>query len=237
MKAKLHHLIKSEGLTASRFAEMLEIQPAGVSHILAGRNKPSFDLLQKILRRFPKINPDWLLLDSEQMYRDGWNESGEAVGGATANGQFGGGENFGAGHNLGAGGVGAFGGSQNSGMPAGSLFGGVGGSATTPTGGANFPNGSGGGANFHGGQMGGQMGGPTGGVTGGANGGNFGGAAGGANGGANGGRTLGVGNLPFGEAHISTGVGNPPHLSNPRAGQPIQKIVIFYADGTFEAYF
>ncbi|WP_230312007.1 transcriptional regulator [Alistipes senegalensis] len=35
-----------------------------------GRNKPGFDLLQKILRRFPQINPDWLLLDSPQMYRD-----------------------------------------------------------------------------------------------------------------------------------------------------------------------
>jgi len=69
MKQKLQQLLKSEGLTASRLAEMLEIQPAGVSHLIAGRNKPSFDLLQKILRRFPDINPDWLLLDDEQMYR------------------------------------------------------------------------------------------------------------------------------------------------------------------------
>ena len=50
-------------------AEMLEIQPSGISHILSGRNKPGFDLLQKILRRFPRVNPDWLLLDSGQMYR------------------------------------------------------------------------------------------------------------------------------------------------------------------------
>ncbi|MFR6416030.1 MAG: helix-turn-helix domain-containing protein [Alistipes shahii] len=49
---------------------MLGINPAGISHILKDRNKPSFDLLQKILRRFPQINPDWLLLDSTQMYRD-----------------------------------------------------------------------------------------------------------------------------------------------------------------------
>ena len=27
-------------------------------------------MLQKILRRYPRLNPDWLLLDSENMYRD-----------------------------------------------------------------------------------------------------------------------------------------------------------------------
>lgn len=69
MREKLLVLIKNEGLTSSRLAELLGIQPSGISHILAGRNKPSFDFVQKILRRFPHINPDWLLLDSDQMYR------------------------------------------------------------------------------------------------------------------------------------------------------------------------
>lgn len=69
MREKLLDLMKNEGLKPSQLAELLEINPAGVSHILAGRNKPGFDLLQKILRRFPRINPDWLLLDSAQMYR------------------------------------------------------------------------------------------------------------------------------------------------------------------------
>ena len=69
MREKLQKLMASEQLTASRFAELLGIQPSGVTHLLGGRNKPSFDLVQKILRRFPHINPDWLLLDSEQMYR------------------------------------------------------------------------------------------------------------------------------------------------------------------------
>ena len=69
MREKLQKLMASEQLTASRFAELLGIQTSGVTHLLGGRNKPSFDLVQKILRRFPHINPDWLLLDSEQMYR------------------------------------------------------------------------------------------------------------------------------------------------------------------------
>ncbi len=70
MKEKIVQLMKSEGLTPSRMAEILEIQPSGISHLVSGRNRPSFDLLQKILRRFPNINPYWLMLDDEQMYRN-----------------------------------------------------------------------------------------------------------------------------------------------------------------------
>lgn len=70
MREKLHELMKREGLKPSQLAEKLGINPAGISHILAGRNKPGFDLLQKILRCFPQVNPDWLLLDSDQIYRD-----------------------------------------------------------------------------------------------------------------------------------------------------------------------
>lgn len=70
MREKLLVLMKNEGLTSSRLAELLGIQPSGISHILGGRNKPSFDFVQKVLRRFPRLNPDWLLLDSEQMYRN-----------------------------------------------------------------------------------------------------------------------------------------------------------------------
>lgn len=67
MNEKLRILIQSENLTASRLAEILEVKPAAVSHILSGRNKPSFELLCKIVNRFPQINPYWLLGDAEEM--------------------------------------------------------------------------------------------------------------------------------------------------------------------------
>ena len=70
MREKLLKLMEHEKLTASRLAELLGIRSSGISHILSERNKPSYDFLQKILRRFPNINPDWLLLDSDQMYRN-----------------------------------------------------------------------------------------------------------------------------------------------------------------------
>lgn len=69
MKGKLEFLLKNKALTATTLARMLEIQPSGISHILSGRNKPSFDLVVKILKAFPDLNPDWLLLDSDVIFR------------------------------------------------------------------------------------------------------------------------------------------------------------------------
>ena len=60
-------LMQSENLTASRLADILEVKPASISHILSGRNKPSFEMLCKLVNRFPQINPYWLLGDATEM--------------------------------------------------------------------------------------------------------------------------------------------------------------------------
>lgn len=70
MEDKLRKLMKQEGINSTRLAEMLGIQASGISHIMSGRNKPSYDFITKLLSRFPEINPDWLLLDKGPMYRD-----------------------------------------------------------------------------------------------------------------------------------------------------------------------
>ena len=75
MKEKLEYLLREKQLTATSLARLLEIQPSGISHIMSGRNKPSFDLVVKILSAFPDINPDWLLLDSDEVYRRGGTSS------------------------------------------------------------------------------------------------------------------------------------------------------------------
>ena len=67
----MEYLLREKQLTATSLARLLEIQPSGISHIMSGRNKPSFDLVVKILTAFPDINPDWLLLDSDEVYRRG----------------------------------------------------------------------------------------------------------------------------------------------------------------------
>jgi len=45
----------------SKFADEIGVQRPNMSHIVAGRNKPSLDFLQKIIQRYPDINTNWLL--------------------------------------------------------------------------------------------------------------------------------------------------------------------------------
>lgn len=75
MRDRLEKFIKSEGLTPTRFAEVMGVQPSSISHLLGGRNKPSYDFIEKMLLRFPKLNPDWLILGKGSVYR--WQEAPE----------------------------------------------------------------------------------------------------------------------------------------------------------------
>jgi transcriptional regulator with XRE-family HTH domain len=67
MKERINQVMKIEGLSSSKFAEEIGIQRAAMSHILNERNKPSADVLIKILTRFKDIDPGWLLLGTGQM--------------------------------------------------------------------------------------------------------------------------------------------------------------------------
>lgn len=62
--------MSAKGYTSQRFAEIMNVQPSGISHILAGRNKPRFDFLVRLLERFPDVSPDWLLLGNGPMFRE-----------------------------------------------------------------------------------------------------------------------------------------------------------------------
>jgi transcriptional regulator with XRE-family HTH domain len=70
MEDRLVALLKSEGINPTRFAERIGVQRSSMSHILSGRNKPSFDFIVKILDSFPSVNPDWLLRGKGLMYKD-----------------------------------------------------------------------------------------------------------------------------------------------------------------------
>lgn len=79
MKDRLQQLLTDKALTANKLAEMLEVQPSGISHILAGRNKPSIDFVTKLLTVFPDINPDWFILGTAPMYRSAIKRNAETV--------------------------------------------------------------------------------------------------------------------------------------------------------------
>lgn len=62
LKERLSHIIRAQNLTASQFAEKMQVQPANVSHLLSGRNKPSFEFLVKLKEVFPEYSFDWIIL-------------------------------------------------------------------------------------------------------------------------------------------------------------------------------
>lgn len=70
MEERLVQLLKTEGINPTRFAERIGVQRSSISHILSGRNKPSYDFIIKILDSFPAVNPDWLLRGKGLMYKN-----------------------------------------------------------------------------------------------------------------------------------------------------------------------
>jgi len=62
IKDRLAHILRAKNLTATQFAELMEIQPSNVSHLLNGRNKPSLDFLIKLKEVFPEYSFDWIIM-------------------------------------------------------------------------------------------------------------------------------------------------------------------------------
>lgn len=67
MKDRIEKIMEREQLSASKFADLIGVQRSSISHILSGRNKPSLELVNKILDHFDQINADWLLLGKGEM--------------------------------------------------------------------------------------------------------------------------------------------------------------------------
>jgi transcriptional regulator with XRE-family HTH domain len=67
MKERLLKFLEEESLTAAKFADEIGVQRSSISHILSGRNNPGYDFFQKILKRYPHINAEWLLMGSGKM--------------------------------------------------------------------------------------------------------------------------------------------------------------------------
>lgn len=89
MTERINKIMESEDMTPTKFADAIGVKRATLSHITSGRNNPSLDVVTKILQRFPRIDPDWLLLGKGQMikgsrvvepdlFASSWNEYDEA---------------------------------------------------------------------------------------------------------------------------------------------------------------
>jgi transcriptional regulator with XRE-family HTH domain len=69
MKDRIIKFLTHENLTGTRFADEIGVQRSSVSHILSGRNNPSFEFIQKILSRYKNLSSDWLIMGIGSMYK------------------------------------------------------------------------------------------------------------------------------------------------------------------------
>jgi len=68
---RIDKLINHEQMTATEFAEAIQIQSTSISPILSGRNFPSLEVISKIKTKFQKYNTNWLLLGKGNMTKTG----------------------------------------------------------------------------------------------------------------------------------------------------------------------
>jgi predicted transcriptional regulator len=65
LSEKIKQILTTKNITPSIFADEIGIQRSSMSHVLAGRNKPSLDMVQKIVKRFPDLGLNWIMDDED----------------------------------------------------------------------------------------------------------------------------------------------------------------------------
>jgi transcriptional regulator with XRE-family HTH domain len=69
MKDRIIKFLEIEQTSAAKFADDIGVQRSSISHILSGRNNPSFEFIQKILTKYKKLNAEWLIMGTGNMYK------------------------------------------------------------------------------------------------------------------------------------------------------------------------
>jgi transcriptional regulator with XRE-family HTH domain len=79
MEQRLQLFLQMEQLSQSQFADKMGIQRSGVTHLLSGRNKPSFEFITRMLQAFPTLNAEWLILGKGKPYKNTAEAPSEAI--------------------------------------------------------------------------------------------------------------------------------------------------------------
>lgn len=69
MNKRLQQFLSAENISQAQFADTIGVARASVSHILAGRNKPGFDFMERMSRRYPALSLEWLITGKGKMYK------------------------------------------------------------------------------------------------------------------------------------------------------------------------
>ena len=68
MKERLIEFLNAHNLSSTRLADQIGVQRSSISHIVSGRNKPSYDFIFKFLQHYPRVNPRWLIMGEGSMF-------------------------------------------------------------------------------------------------------------------------------------------------------------------------
>lgn len=70
MNTRLKQFLAAENITQAQFADRINVVRASVSHVLAGRNNPSFDFIKAMMAQYPNLNIEWLMFGKGKMYKE-----------------------------------------------------------------------------------------------------------------------------------------------------------------------
>ena len=70
MRERILQLLAAENISQSEFAQKIGVSSSNVTHIINGRNNPSYEFIYRVASHFPAVNLDWLLLGKGKMYRE-----------------------------------------------------------------------------------------------------------------------------------------------------------------------
>jgi len=67
MEERIRKFMEYKGISPSELADAIGVQRSNITHVLNGRNKPSFQFIEKMLQIYPDLNAKWLLLGTGVM--------------------------------------------------------------------------------------------------------------------------------------------------------------------------
>ena len=70
MQNRILQLLTAENISQTEFARKIGVSGPNVTHIITGRNKPSYDFILRIASAYPTLNLEWLLFGQGKMYKE-----------------------------------------------------------------------------------------------------------------------------------------------------------------------
>ena len=70
MNTRLKQFLAAENISQAQFADNINVVRASVSHVLSGRNNPSYEFIRSVMLKYPLLNIEWLMFGKGRMYKD-----------------------------------------------------------------------------------------------------------------------------------------------------------------------